>query len=267
MLGIEWWLLYLVLGGLVGFLAGLLGVGGGGVLVPILTIVFLAQGVDEAFVIHLALGTSMACMVFTTFSSALAHHAKNAVLWNVVRFMSPGIVCGAFLSTFIVTFLDAFLLSIIYVCIMVFVSVQMLKNKSLKPKKSLAGPVGLSAVGLMTGAISSMVAMGGGFITVAYLTLCNQDIKKAIGTSSAVALPVSIAGTLGYVFNGWSISGLSGSSIGFIDYWAVVLISITSFLTAPAGAKFAHILPADLLKKCFVLLTLALSLKMLWSLI
>lgn len=264
-LDIVWILSFLLLGAFVGFMAGLLGVGGGGIMVPVLTTLFLYQGVPAEHVVHLALGTSMASIIVTSISSLRAHNSAGAVLWQVVKVMSPGIVLGTFLATFIAAYASSFYLAIFFSLFMAVVSLQMFFNKKPNASRELAGNGGLLLGGSGIGAVSALVSTGGGSLTVPYLVWQNVDIKKAIGTSAAIGLPIAIAGTVGYVINGWSNTSLSHHTLGFVYLPAVLFISITSFITAPFGAKLAHRLPVKLLKKLFALLLIILSIKMLFS--
>ena len=267
MLAFEWILSFLLLGACVGFVAGLLGVGGGGILVPILTSIFLLQDVPVDKVVHLALGTSMACIIITSFSSLRAHNKKGAVIWKIVKTMSFGIIVGTFISTFIASYLNSFYLAIFFSLFMGGMAINMLKHK--EEQKSVCnfedGNVFVSSTGI--GAISALVSIGGGSLTVPYLVKHNVDIKKAIGTSAAIGLPISLAGTLGYLVNGWNNDLVINYSVGFIYLPAAVLISIASFFTAPYGVKAAHYLPVQVLRKIFAFLLILLSLKMLLSVI
>jgi uncharacterized membrane protein YfcA len=255
MLGIEWILLFLLLGCFVGFMAGLLGIGGGGIMVPVLTSMFLLQGVPVENVVHLALGTSMASIITTSISSLRAHHLKAAVIWPIVRSMTPGIVVGTFVAT------------IFFSMFMAYVAIQMCINKMPKAGRNLSSNTELLIAGSGIGAISAIVSIGGGSLTVPYLIRLNVDIKKAIGTSAAIGLPISIAGTLGYVINGWETYSMGSYTFGYVYFPAVLLISATSFFTAPFGAKLAHKLNISTLKKIFAVLLIILSIKMLISVV
>jgi len=267
MLGIEWILLFLLLGSFVGFMAGLLGIGGGGIMVPVLTTMFLIQGVPVEKVVHLALGTSMASIIVTSFSSLRAHHAKGGVIWKVVKGMAPGIILGTFLATFLASYMSSAYLAMFFAAFMAYVSAQMFLDKKPRPSRELAGNVGLFAAGSGIGAVSALVSIGGGALTVPFLIWQNIDAKKAIGTSAAIGLPISLAGTLGYLINGWSSSSPDTLTFGFVYLPAVLLISATSFFTAPLGARTAHALPVATLKKVFAVLLILLSIKMLSSVI
>lgn len=256
---------FLLLGSFVGLMAGLLGVSGGGIMVSMLTSIFLAQGMPVESVVHLALGTSMASMMMSSFSSLRAHNAKGAVVWDAVKGMSPGIILGAFLATFVAAQLNATFLAVFFALFMLFVASQIVSTYRPTPSRELAGSGGLFLVGTGIGAVSALVTVGGGFLTVAYLTWQNVDIKKSIGTSSTIAFPIAIAGTLGYLINGWSNSSMENHTLGFIYLPAVLLMSITSFLLAPVGVRLAHALPVSMLKKLFAMLLVLLSIQMLIS--
>lgn len=261
-----WWLSYPLLGAFVGFFAGLLGVGGGGVMVPVLTSLFIAQGFDSGAVVHLALGTSMAAIVLTSLSSLRAHHTHGAVRWEIVRFITPGILIGTFGATFIASRVASGPLAVFFVIFMSYVALQMLVNIKPKPSRELPGPIGLSGVGIGIGGVSALVAIGGGSLSVPFMTWCNVKVHNAIGTSAAIGLPIALAGTIGYLVNGWGDSSMPPYSVGFIYLPALVLVSAVSMFTAPLGAKLAHRLPVGTLKKIFAGVLMALCAKMLHSL-
>ncbi len=261
-----WWLAYPLLGAAVGFFAGLLGVGGGGIMVPMLTSLFLAQGFPQAQVMHLALGTSMAAIVFTSVSSLRAHHRHGAVRWDVVRLITPGILLGTFGGTFIASRVDTVPLAIFFSLFMAYVSAQMLLNIKPKPSRELPGPVGMSAAGLGIGGFSALVAIGGGSLSVPFMSWCNVKMQNAIGTSAAIGLPIAIAGTVGYLVNGWGAPDMPPLTLGFIYLPALVVVAATSMFFAPLGAKLAHRLPVATLKKVFAGVLVLLSAKMLHSL-
>ncbi len=261
----HWILSFLLLGSFVGFMAGLFGIGGGGIMVPVLTTLFIYQGVPIEKVVHLALGTSMASIIVTSLSSMRAHYAKDAILWPIVKVMAIGIILGTFVATFVVVNIPSIYLALFFSLFMAYVSIQMFLDKKPKPSRTLADNGGLFLAGSGIGAISALVSIGGGSLTVPYLLWQNVDIKKAIGTSAALGFPISVVGTLGYIINGWTITTGENYTFGFVYIPAVVLISATSFITAPYGARLAHKLPVKTLKKVFALLLILLSLKMLFS--
>ncbi len=262
-----WWLSYLALGGVVGFFAGLLGVGGGGIMVPVLTTLFVAQGVAIDKVVHLALGTSMAAIVVTSLASLRAHHRHGAVRWEIVRAITPGILVGTFGATFIASRVASAPLAIFFALFMAYVSLQMLANVKPKPSRELPGPLGMGAVGTGIGGVSALVAIGGGSLSVPFMTWCNVKVHHAIGTSAAIGLPIALAGTLGYLVNGWSALGMPPLSVGFVYLPALVLVSVVSIYTAPLGAKLAHRLPVATLKRIFAVVLMLLCAKMLHTLL
>lgn len=267
MIGIEWILIYLALGAFVGFVAGLLGVGGGGIMVPMLTSIFIAQGFGTDNAVHLALGTSMASIIVTSFSSLRAHNRNNAVLWPVVKSMSWGILLGTFIATFIAAKANAVYLAIFFSLFMAFVAYKMFSKSKPKAERNLLGNTSLFFSGTGLGGISALVSIGGGAISIPFLIWQNVEAKKAIGTSAALGLPIAITGTMGFAVNGWGKSYDIDYTLGFVYLPAVLLMSCTSYFLAPVGAKLAHNLPVPILKKIFAVLLLGLSVKMLFSVI
>jgi len=266
-LGLESILLYCLLGIFVGIAAGLLGIGGGIIIVPSLTTIFLMQGMPVENVVHIALGTSMATIIVTSISSLRAHNKKGAVLWEVVKMIAPGIIIGTFLSTFIAAYLSSFYLAILFSIFMGYVSLQMFLNKKPKPSRKLLGAKVQFFSGTIIGSISALVSIGGGSLSVPYLIWQNIDAKKAIGTSAAIGFPIAISGTLGYVINGWEYSSLENYMLGFVCLPAFFFIAFFSYFTAPLGVKLSHALPVEVVKKIFAVLLMVLSLKMLFSVV
>ena len=262
-MAIEWLAAYLTLGAFVGFFAGLLGVGGGGIMVPVLTTMFAAQGFPHEHLVHVALGTSMAAIVMTSISSLRAHHAHGAVRWDIVRGITPGVLVGTFAGTFVASRVDSAPLAIFFGCFMAYVSLQMILNVKPKPSRELPGVPGLVGVGGVIGGISALVAIGGGSLSVPFMTWCNVKMQNAIGTSAAIGLPIALAGAAGYLINGWGSAGLPDWSVGYVYLPALLAVSLVSMFTAPLGARLAHRLPVATLKKVFAGVLIVLSLKML----
>lgn len=260
-----WWLAYPLLGAVVGFFAGLLGVGGGAIMVPMLTTFFVAQDFAHDQVVHMALGTSMAAIVLTSVSSLRAHHSHGAVRWDIVRSITPGILLGTFLATFVASRVDTVPLAIFFAAFTFYVAVQMMLNIKPKPARELPGFVGMSAAGLGIGGVSALVAIGGGSLSVPFMTWCNVKMQNAIGTSAAIGLPIAVSGTLGYLVNGWGAEGVPPLTLGYIYLPALVLVAAVSMLFAPLGARLAHRLPVATLKKVFAGVLIVLCAKMLHS--
>jgi len=263
----PWIAAYLALGAFAGFFAGLLGIGGGLVLVPALAMLFAAQPQFAAGdVLHLALGTSMASIIFTALSSLRTHHRHGAVLWPVVWTLTPGILLGTAIGTLVASSIPTQPLAIFFACFVCVVAVQMALNLKPKPSRELPGKAGTGAVGVVIGVLSALVAIGGGAMTVPFLTWCNVKVQHAIGTSAAVGLPIAIGGTLGYIFNGWNETGLPAGSLGYVYLPALAVLVVATMAIAPVGARLAHRLPVATLKRIFSVILIVLAAKMVWGL-
>ncbi|WP_371185281.1 sulfite exporter TauE/SafE family protein [Thalassotalea maritima] len=254
--------LLLLLGSVTGVLAGLLGIGGGAIMVPMLTSIFVMMGVSSEHIVHLALGTSMACIIVTSISSLKAHHRRQGVLWPVVKSMVPGILLGAFFATYIAAYSKPIYLAVFFALFMAYVAINLFINKPVVESKQLGSRRSLFSAGAGIGAISSLVSIGGGTLTVPYLANRNVDIKQAIGTSAACGFPIALAGTLGYIVNGWPVTINLDNHWGFVYWPAVIVLSFTSYLTAPVGVKLAHSLPINTLRKVFAVFVMLISAKM-----
>lgn len=260
-------LTYIAVGLVAGILAGLLGIGGGLVIVPMLVYCLTRQAVAHEFIMHIALGTSMASIIFTSISSFMAHHKRRAVHWDVVRRIVPGILVGTFLGSCLASRLPTNFLKAFFVAFLYYVAIQMLANKRPEPSRNFPGPAGMSAVGGLIGLVSSLVGIGGGTLSVPFMLWCNLALHHAIGTSAAIGFPIAVAGTVGYIVNGWSIHGLPDYSLGYIYLPALLGIVATSVLTAPLGVRLAHGLPVEKLKRVFAILLLIVGTRMLASLL
>lgn len=267
MFGIEWIIIYIFLGSFVGFIAGLLGVGGGGILVPLLVSIFTYQGISSENVLHFALGTSLACMIISSTSSIRAHASRGTVDWKVFYGMTPGIMLGAFITAKVASLIDPVYIAVFFSLFMGVVAIQMFLNWRPKSGHNHVKIYELFITGTGIGAVSSLAAVGGGFLSVTYLSYKNIAMKRAIGTSAAIGFPISIAGTVGYMVSGWSKTLDVPYTFGFIYIPAFLAISITSAIAAPFGVRYAHSMPDAKLKKIFAIISLALSIKMLISII
>ena len=254
---------YLLLGGVAGFFAGLLGIGAGLLMVPALDELFLAQGMSADLSLRLALGTSMAGIIFNSLASLRAHHRHGAVLWPAVVAISPGIVIGTLAGSQIVRLMPTQTLGIVFAVFLVAVAVQMVLNLKPQPSRQLPGVAGMTATGGAIGLVMSLIAGGGGVLSVPFLIWCNVDVRKAIGTSAAIGLPIAVSGTLGYVMAGFAGSGLPAGSVGFVYLPALCVVVLASSLTARFGADLAHRLPVALLRKIFAALLLVVAARLL----
>ena len=234
-----------------GFLAGLLGIGGGMLMVPFLSIILAAKGFPPDLVVKMAVATSLATICFTSLSSVRAHHKRGAVLWPVARALSPGIVIGSLLGAQLAVALPGKVLSVMFSVFVAFSATQMFLNRKPKPARQLPTPLGMVGVGGLIGAVSAMVGAGGAFISVPFMTWSNVTIHNAVATSAALGFPIALAGTLGYIWAGWSLPQMPPGAAGYIYLPGLVVISLFSMLMAPLGARTAHRIDIAPLKKIF----------------
>jgi uncharacterized membrane protein YfcA len=261
----EWYAAYLVLGAFVGFSAGLFGIGGGTLLVPVLLFLFDAQHFPAEHLLHLALGTSMANILFTSLASMRKHHQHGAVNWRVVRDITPGILLGTGIGAVFATSISPHFLGIFFALFVYFAAAQILFDVRPHASRQLPGMAGMTITGMLTGWLSSLVSIGGGTVVVPFLLWCNVSLRHAIGTSAAIGFPVAVGGTIGYVVTGMSIHALPAYSLGFVYLPALFWVALASVITAPLGAKATHHMKTGVLRKLFALLLIALATKMLWK--
>lgn len=257
---------YMCLGAVAGFLAGLFGVGGGIIIVPMMLMLLSVQGIASDVAMYLALGTSMASIMFTAVSSFISHHLRGAVLWSVVLKIVPGLLAGTFLGSCVAARMPVVVLKIFFVVFLSFVSVQMILDRKPKPSRELPQWPGMLCVSSVIGAVSSWVGIGGGLISVPFLIWCNVAAHRAIGTSSAIGFPIAVAGAAGYIVNGLHAAGLPRYSLGYVYLPGLACIVCASLCTAPLGAKLAHILPVNVLKKILAVFLLAVAVRMVFGL-
>lgn len=259
--------LYSLVGGVAGVLAGLLGVGGGLVIVPMLVFCLAQQGVQPETIMHIALGTSMASIIFTSVSSFMAHHRRGAVDWTIVRNVTLGILIGTYGGSILAAHLSASFLKGFFVVFLYYVSFQMFTGKKPKPSRTMPGKPGMFAAGGVIGGVSSLVGIGGGTLSVPFMLWGNVPVHRAIGTSAAIGFPIALAGCAGYIINGLHAAGLPEYSLGYVYLPALVGIVAVSMLTAPLGVRLAHRLPVDKLKRVFAVLLFLVGTRMLASLL
>ena len=255
-----------LLGICTGFLAGLLGIGGGMIMVPFLTFMLSQRGVDANLTVKMAIATSMATIIFTSISSVRAHHKRGAVRWDLVKGLAPGIVLGSMIASLgVFAMLKGANLAIFFGLFVGFSATQMFLDKKPAPSRQVPGTAGLVAAGSAIGFLSGLVGAGGGFISVPFMAWCNVAIHTAVATSSALGFPIALANVLGYVLSGMSVTGLPDDAIGYIWVPALVVIALCSVFTAPLGAKAAHSLPVKKLKRIFAMILYALAAYMLYK--
>ncbi|MCY1212884.1 Sulfite exporter TauE/SafE [compost metagenome] len=249
-----------------GFLAGLLGIGGGMLMVPFITIIMGQRGVPADLAVKMAIATSMATIIFTSVSSVRAHHKRGAVRWDIVQRLAPGIVIGSLAGSLgVFALLKGTALAIFFALFVGFSATQMFLDKKPKPTRQMPGTGGQLAAGGTIGFISGLVGAGGGFISVPFMTWCNVAIHNAVATSAALGFPIAVANVLGYVLSGQSVQGLPAGAFGYIWLPALVVIAACSVFTAPLGAKAAHSLPVKKLKRVFASILYLLAAYMLWK--
>lgn len=257
-------LILIVVGAFAGTFAGLLGIGGGIIIVPVLAIVFENQGVNIDVLMHLAIGTSLATIVITSLSSIRAHQQHQAIHWDVFKRITPGIVVGGFVGALIAKIMPGSDLRLVFGIFMLFVAAQMIFGNASKPHRQLPKTFGMFIAGSVIGTLSSLMGVGGGSMSVPFLTWCNMAIRNAVATSSAIGLPIAIAGVAGFIFTGWGIEHRPALSMGFVNVPAFFSIIVASTLFAPVGARITHRISPKRLKLFFGYFLLLLSIKILY---
>ena len=249
-----------------GFLAGLLGIGGGMIMVPFITVILSGRGVAPDLAIKMAIATSMATIIFTSISSVRAHHQRGAVRWDIVKRLAPGIVLGAALASLgVFSMLKGSWLALVFAAFVSFSATQMLMDKKPKPTRTLPGTAGQIGAGTTIGFLSGLVGAGGGFVSVPFMTWCNVAIHNAVATSAALGFPIALANALGYIVSGQGVAGLPTGSLGYVFLPALLVIAIASVLMAPLGVKAAHALPVKSLKRVFASILYVLAAYMLYK--
>ena len=255
-----------LLGLCTGFLAGLLGIGGGMLMVPFITIILSGQGVAPDLAVKMAIATSMATIIFTSISSVRAHHKRGTVRWDIVKRLAPGIVLGSALASVgVFALLKGAWLALFFAAFVSFSATQMLLDKKPKPSRTLPGTAGQISAGTVIGFLSGLVGAGGGFVSVPFMTWCNVAIHNAVSTSAALGFPIALANALGYVVAGQGVAGLPAGSLGYSSLPALVVIATASVIMAPLGVRAAHALPVKSLKRVFASILYVLAAYMLYK--
>jgi uncharacterized protein len=256
---------FLVTGVAAGVIAGLLGVGGGIIIVPALAFLLAGGDVAAERLMHVAVGTSLACIVVTSISSLLAHHRRGAVDWAIFRRLGPGIAFGAVVGAFIAADLHSETLAAVFAIFLLIVAARMVLAGQPPAGRSLPRDPALSAWGVGIGTMSALVGIGGGTMTVPLLAWSNVPLHRAVGTSAACGLPIAVAGAAAFVYTGWGLAGLPPGSTGHIYWPAFLAVAPVAVATAPLGARLAHSLPVKPLRIAFAVFMVAVALRMLLS--
>jgi uncharacterized membrane protein YfcA len=252
----------LLLGACTGFVAGLLGIGGGMLMVPFMTMLLGRAGVPDADIVKVAIATSLTTVLFTSMSSVRAHHRRGAVRWILVRALAPGILIGALAGAQLAGAVPWRVLAGFFGLFIGYSAMKMLAGPTVRAAGELPGSGGLFAAGSGIGILSALLGAGGGFITVPYLARRGVGMQQAVASSAACGFPIALAGTIGYAWAGRHLPMPPGT-IGYVYLPALAVISAASMLTAPWGARVAHALPQGSLRRVFAGLLLALAAYML----
>ena len=261
----EWWLGYAAIGAAVGFFAGMLGIGGGAIMVPLLVMLFEAQGLPKAHILHLAVGSAMATILFTSVSSVRAHAARGAIRWDIARNVTPGILAGGLVGSWIASFIPPLAFAAIFTVVIYVAATNLLLDRKPKASREPPGFVGMFVFGFLVSALSAFTAIGGAFMTVPFMLWCNVPLLQAIGTAAVIGFPIALSGTIGFVATGLRETGLPPHSVGYVFLPALGGIVVASMLVAPLGAAAAHRLPTVWLKRIFALLFYVMATRMLLS--
>lgn len=251
-------LVFAVVGVVAGLIAGLFGLGGGVVIVPALIYTFAALNFPESVLTHLAVGTSLGCIVVTASIASRTHWQKGAIDTAILWPLVPGVLIGGWFGGLLASLLAGVELQFAFAGFLVFVALTMLHSLA-SGGGNLPGPVGRSAAGTVIGSLSALFGIGGGSLTVPFLRYCNVPMARAVATSAALGLPIAVSGLLSFVYQGWQQASLPEGSLGY--FYAPAFLGIVVF-SAPAsriGAKWAHRLPAEKLQKGFAIVLLLIA--------
>jgi len=259
-------LAYLAIGAFAGIAAGLLGIGGGLIIVPLLLMVFSwSQTLPYELHAHIAVATSLATIIFTAISAIIAQHKKKAIIWPIFTFMLPGVLIGSYIGAWVAIWLPRDPLLIIFSIFMLLVGIKMWTAWTPHNFKPSFSSLERLPVGFVIGCVSSIVGIGGGTMTVPYLNLSKIQIQNAIAISSALGLPIAISGSLGFYFNAINQEEIILNSWGYIYLPAFLAIIVVSVFTARIGVYLSHLLDKQVLSKVFAILLFAQTAKILWG--
>lgn len=258
--------LYMLCGALAGLLSGLIGIGGGLVVVPLLNMIFRLQPeISPALIMHLAVATSLSSILFTALSSAKSHARRGCVLWPYVKGLAPSIILGTFCAAWLTSHMSTAGLKGFFVFFLFFVAAQMTFDFYPHPRKTMPGAGVLSSAGFIIGGVSSLVGLGGGSMSVPFLRWCGVPMRQAVGTSVAISWPIAVSGTIGFIIAGWGAPDLPAWSLGYVSLPATLGIACSSVFFAPLGVKLAHTLPVAALRRFFAAFLCITACEMLWT--
>ncbi len=254
------------LGLFTGFLAGVLGIGGGMMTVPFITYILSHRSVNDDLSVKMAIATAMAAVIFISISNVRAQHKRGAIRWDIFKTITPGIVLGSLItSTLLFNILKGQMLAVFFGIFICYSATSMLLARKPMATKTLPSPVKQRLMGIFIGLVSGMLGAGGAFISVPYMTARNVPLHNAIATSAAFGMPLAIMSTCGFIYTGWGQAGLPAHTLGFVYLPALVILATASSLMAPVGVRFAHHLPVHLLKRGFACALYLQAIYMLWK--
>jgi len=262
---VEGWLGYLAIGAFAGFFAGMLGIGGGAIMVPLLVMLFEAQHLPRAHILHLAVGTAMATILFTSVSSVRAHAVRGVIRWDIAWKITPGILAGGLVGSGVASFIPTAVFAALFTAVIYIAATTMLLDRKPKASRQPPGLAGMFAAGFVISAASAFAAVGGAFMTVPFMLWCNVPMLQAIGTAAVIGFPIALSGTIGFVATGLREAGLPPYTVGFVYLPALAGIVVASVLMAPLGAATAHRLPTVWLRRIFAVLFYIIATRMLVS--
>lgn len=254
----------ILLGAVAGLMAGLFGIGGGLIIVPVLAMLFAAQGFPAELVMIMSVATSLATIMFTSVFSVLAHHRLNSVLWPRVLTLGPGIMVGAAVGSVVADHIAGSVLRFMFTVYLLGVGIQMALQLKPKPGQQQPSKQIDLAVSCLIGLLASLLGIGGGTLIVPFLVHFQTPMRNAVAVASACGLPIAVVGTVGYALLGRDMLQLPDWSLGYIYVPSFLGIVLTSTYTAPIGAKLAHRLPAEKLKRYFSVLLFVMAAKLMW---
>lgn len=255
---------YLFVGAFAGFLAGLLGIGGGSIVVPSLVIMFQLENMPANSIMHMAAGTSLTAMIISACTALIAHLRRGVEIWPIYKRIIVGIIFGTVLGTLLASILYSRTLEMLFGIIISLMALWMLSGFNPSPHRQLPETFGMLSVGSLIGLKSGMFGIGGGVISVPFLTYCNVPLRQVLGVSIAISFTVAIIGSLSFMAVGWHQTHLPKWSTGYVYWPAVAGIAIISPIFAILGAKLSHRLPVEVLRKIFAIFLLIVGLKMLF---